>query len=1078
MTRRASALSAAASFSRRGKGTLFVECAFRVFGGLFRLWFAVTQGLAVAVLLISIGCGGGGSAAAGGGGNPPPSPSFSLSLSSSSLYISTVATGSITVNVTGSNGFDSSVSITVSNLPSGVTISPSSANILAGQSQQFTFSAATSTSASTSPVSVTGNSGTQSQQVALDLEVAAGTGKIALSRTRYVATNAVQPYTVLFDSANNRFFMSDPGSNQIFVLDGTTQKLIGSIVVPGAYGMDETPDHSILYAGTQIGDVYAIDPAKMVVTSRYIASHIGTKGYQAYVVQVMANGELALLGGQGGISDVDGYSSFAFWDPATNALQTGQEIGGCAGGGYIFTFAASGDRSLLVLENQNVSGMTASEICTVNPVTQLVNSIPITGSPVVPTPDGKSILVLVFGISAQIDVLDAQTLIQTATFQVGDFPSGTYMVVSPDSSTVYLAPELGGIACAFNISTGAQIGWIPDIYTEPIGTWITAIDNTGLVAGVNVEGIGFLDAAAMQTGPVGLPHLNGYVSPNTGPVSGGTEVNTYFPPSSDIAAVYFGQTPATAITSSSSQLYATTPLGSSGAVDVTLLMSDGGANYLPEAFSYGPSILEVTPNASTADGGGTGVIFGFGFGSITGNEQIPQGLQVSVGGQTVPITAFNPSGYSYGTAPTALESLSFTIPAGAAGTVSDISVTTPSGAATLNGGMQYFPAVQQVALSGTASLAQGIYDPTRKVYYFTDAAEIRVYSRSGNQWLTPIQVPAAPSGTTHRLWGMALSPNGSNLAVADMSAGMIYLINPDSPASVQSFVFNQAYVSGTPVPSTSTSPAAVAVSNAGEIYIASFTTGGTGFDAFFKLQPSSGQVTDYGLTDCAMAPLYKLAISSDNSLVFLNDGGIVGSVHTAGDQLTIAAAEPGGCDGDYDLTLSSGQATFEASSYLYDENLNGQSYLVLSDRDSSYISYVYGTQLSPDGTLLFQPSTNGIDVIDGRLGILLTRIALPVSLSQNYDALVADGEDNVLIAITGTSGSGIALVDLSSVVEPSPLPYATRPIVGRNAKASANDIAQRLPSRAEISGAHYVPKSRVPHVVNRFLVRPINHNAP
>jgi WD40 repeat protein len=502
-----------------------------------------------------------------------------------------------------------------------------------------------------------------------------------------------------------------------------------------------------------------------------------------------------------------------------------------------------------------------------------------------------------------------------------------------------------------------------------------------------------------------------------------------------------------------------------------VLTSDGGAEFLPQAFSYGPAIVEVTPNASTAEGGGTAVVFGFGFGSVTGNDQIPQGLQVTAGGQQVQIAAFNANGYSYGSAPTPLESLSFTIPPGTAGATSTISVTTQSGTATLSGGMQYLPAVQQVAVSGAASLAQGIYDPTRNVYYFTDASEIRVYSRSGNQWLTPIQVPAAPAGATHRLWGIALSPNGNNLAVADASAGMIYLLNPDSPGSVQSFVFNQAYVGGSPVPNNGaiTNPAGIVVSDSGMIYLAAFTVGGTGFDAFFKLDPSSAQVTDYRLMDCAMAPLYKLAVSSDNSLVFLNDGGIVASIHTASDELTVAGAEPGGCYGDYDLTLSSGQATVEASSYLYDENLNGESYLVLSDRDSSNISYVYGTQLSADGTLLFQPSTNGIDVYDGRLGILLTRIALPVALSQNYDALVADGEDNVLIAITGTSGSGIAVVDLASLVEPPALPYSHSVFMTGNERSTRNGGPSALRSSGMTLKTNKVPRLKVPHVTNGIL---------
>jgi hypothetical protein len=119
------------------------------------------------------------------------------------------------------------------------------------------------------------------------------------------------------------------------------------------------------------------------------------------------------------------------------------------------------------------------------------------------------------------------------------------------------------------------------------------------------------------------------------------------------------------------------------------------------------------------------------------------------------------------------------------------------------------------------------------------------------------------------------------------------------------------------------------------------------------------------------------AISADDSKLFFNQDGAVFSVDTTNDHLTFAVADPACCYGDYDLTLSSGQTTLEATSYLYDTNLNAASYLVLNDQEASYIAYVYGVQLSPDGMLLFQPSTDGFDVYDGQLGVLLSRIALP-----------------------------------------------------------------------------------------------------
>lgn len=171
--------------------------------------------------------------------------------------------------------------------------------------------------------------------------------------------------------------------------------------------------------------------------------------------------------------------------------------------------------------------------------------------------------------------------------------------------------------------------------------------------------------------------------------------------------------------------------------------------------------------------------------------------------------------------------------------------------------------------------------------------------------------------------------------------------------------------------------------------------------------------------------------------------------------------------GDYDLTLAPNQSTLEATSYLYDTNLNAESYLTVNDRESFNISYVYGAKLSADARLFFQPSTNGIDVYDGRLGTLRSRISLPFALSQNFDALVSDGQDNVLIAITGQTGNGIAILDLSSLAEPAPLAYSTP------TARFAIQMTSRLPEGNMHSPLATQFRAAIKHQTNR--VRPAIH---
>jgi hypothetical protein len=136
------------------------------------------------------------------------------------------------------------------------------------------------------------------------------------------------------------------------------------------------------------------------------------------------------------------------------------------------------------------------------------------------------------------------------------------------------------------------------------------------------------------------------------------------------------------------------------------------------------------------------------------------------------------------------------------------------------------------------------------------------------------------------------------------------------------------------------------------------------------------------------------------------------------------------------LALSGNQTRIAASSYFYDSALDAESYDALNDREILNTTYVYGAKFSPDGNLLFQPSTNGIDVLDGRLGTLRERVALPVALSANYDALVSNGKDNVLIAITG-NGDGIAVLDLTTIPQPPLWPFISNLEVGLNTFAGA-----------------------------------------
>jgi len=873
-------------------------------------------------------------------------------------------------------------------------------------------------------------------------------GPFTGGRTKYVRTDATTEYFqllndhwILYNPITNYFYVADPGSNHVIVLSASSRTEVGQISVPGAYTLDDTPDRATIYAATLLGDVYTIDPIGMRVTNHYIGSAIGPSGFPSETALVMADGRVALLGGIGGVG-LDGAGQIALWNPVDNSLASiacSSFIGNTGG------LSRTPDRMKLVL-----SSVDSGPFCIVDESTGQDNSFGPGGFPSANfriSPDGQYLAVPyntnTLAPNTYAQIYDLSTLALANQFVVsGETSTGSGFAFSADSKTLYVPNDW--IIYAYDVATGQQVGWLPNInvpatsggvgYGPFVNPNLQAADNTGLVVGPMEEGVGFIDTTVMRTGPIGTQFTSGYAVPGTGPTSGGTQVTISEPVTfGQLSGVYFGLQGSADISGVNGpntygnfgSVSAAVPPRSAGPTDIYVATSDGGMQFLPEGFSYGPTIIQITPNMSTGDGGGTGIIYGYGFGPVgagvggplpsadrrasSTNNGIPSPLQVTIGGNSVPVTGFAPYAYPSQSPPFPLQALAYTIPAGTSS--ADVIVTSSSGSASAKSGLTYLPATQQFSLPGS-SLVQGIYDATTDLYYFTDSNQIRVFSKILG-WQSPIIIPAA-----QRLWGIALSPDAKNLAVADAIVGAIYVLNPSSPTSVKTF----STLSGT----GNQTPCGVAISDSGMVYFVTVGQGIGGQRQFFKLDTKTATFTNYQIAGTGVngdANLRTL-IASDNSRVFFNDDGSVFYIDTATDHLVGASLDPVCCYGDYDLALSADQSTFVATSFLYDYNLHADSYYALNDREILNIGYVYGAKLSPDGALLFQPSSSGIDVLDGRLGNLLNRIALPVPLSENYDALVSDGTDNVLVAITGINGDGIAVVDLGSIQEPPPLPYA------------------------------------------------------
>jgi len=990
-----------------------------------------------------------------------------LEVQPASLKVPAGSTGSFQVQIIGTSNGTGTINVQVSAPPSGVTFSPASFT-LPGKGGTVPVFVEASSGATGGNITVTAAYGpyTQTGSIALTIGAAETITPVPLKTSdQMVRTDALTPYTsfpepnyLIYHTATNRFFSTDAYLNQLNVVDAATNTLKATLDIPGAFGIDQAPDGSVIYVGTMAGDIYVVDPVGLTVTKRYPSSGISPYGFVANAVYALANGQLLLEKYflVPGYSWVDGNGPLAMWNPANNNIVFFTTPGNINGQMPQEPSCLSGFENVILTNNRSrvllvpvLTSEGSSLLCSFDPVADTWNwSTQISG--------GSSSAFATFAISAdgstlaafdgyKIYNLDPATLNVKNSFAVPttqlvlEYP---VMFLSQDNSKVFITDPNGtDVLDVYNLATGAEIGWIPDLSLnspggyEQYSPFYQAVSSGGLAAGV-IEGggIGLLNTAAVQPLPIGSRFNQTQLDYPYGPAAGGTAVawlpDTVGVPAPPLGSVYFGANPATDLNNNgySGMLEAITPAGSPGPVDVRTFASDGGSQFLPLAFSYGPSALEAATSYATADGGGPASLFGFGFGPqlYTGGSLYvapPADLQVTVVGKSAPVTGFSPNPYGSGTyfntPPLPANSLLYTVPPGAAGTTASIAVANATGSATANTQLTYLPAVQQYSIDG--QLIDGVYDPKRNVYYFTDANQVRVFSLAENGWQASIPIPA-PKGAygPQRLFGIALSPDGSKLAITDPGAIAVYVLDPDQPASIQSYVYPQA---GLPM---TEEPAGVAVANNGMVYFTTFDLDGDGAIAFEVWNPSTGQISTPGNLQGGNYddPYDRVALSADGSRVYINIEGGLAYLDTVAAQLNYAPSNDQDIgQGSEELVLGANQTTLFAGGLILDSNLNTLGLQTLDVAESVDAEYVYGAAMSTDGSLAFQPGTQFIDILDGRTGSFRARVSLPVQLSPNFRALVSDGRDNVVVAITGATGNGIAVIDLNSLPEPQAVSY-------------------------------------------------------
>lgn len=1044
---------------------------------------------------------------------------LSIGVQPNPVNIPVGSTALLEVGVGGTPNGIGTISVKAGTPPAGVTVSPASFTTSGSGGEADVFLIAAN-GASAGSLTLTATFGPYTQTTKVNITIGAGVGgsQIPLSAPdQLVRRDALTPYTafpypnyLIYHAATNRFFSTDAYLNQLNVVDAQTRKLTSTIEIPGAFGLDQAPDGSVLYVGTMLGDLYVVDPVKLTILKRYPSSTISDFGFQANAVYALADGKLLLERYflVPGYSWVDGNGPLALWDPATDNITVFSNNSDgqiptkptCLDGFQNAILTNNRTRVLLAPVQTSEGG---SVLCSFDPEADTWNWSADLGTGALATfavsADGS---VLAAYNGSAIFSLDPATLTVKNSFAV---PTLQYLLTYPtmflsqDNSQVFLTANEGDMMYAYNLATGAQTGWIPQVNQPPQGSYTPAgplyqaMSSSGLEAGVlEGDGIGLLDTAAVHAMPVGSHFSLTQLDVPYGPTDGGTATgwlpDTVGVPPPPLGSIYFGTNPATDLDNNDIDgiLSAITPAGNPGPADVRVFATDGGSQYLPDGFSYGPWVLEAATNYATADGGGPASLYGFGFGPqayTMGNQpnSIPSDLQVTLGGIPARVTSFNSNPFSvtssyFSTVPMPSNALVYTVPQGAAGTTSKIQVSDASGTSQGVSTLTYLPATKQYPIQDI--LADGVYDAKRDVYYFTGANQVDVFSLADGAWLTPIPIPA-PKGAygPQRLYGIAISPDGSKLAIGDPGAIAIYILDPDSPGSVQSFPYASL---GGPYPQ-SFLPAGLAVTDSGDVYFASFNTDGDG-GGVYVLHSSTGTFAYVPLGGVTIGDTQvRVALSNDNSRVYSNVEGIAGYYDTVLKQSVFASGAANDIgQGSDETVLAANQTSLFFNGFMADSNLNPFGWQTLDTAELVDASYVYGAAFSADGSLFFQPGLQFIDVFDGRTGAFRARVSLPFQLSSNFRALVSNNRDSTLVAITG-DGNGIAVVDLNSLPEPQAVSYAlvapARPAL--HTVWPVPSAAAKLAASPTTSSAlaRFAPHPAIHHVRSTLLDSVIRHRA-
>jgi hypothetical protein len=939
--------------------------------------------------------------------------------------------------------------VTLAGLPAGISSNPASPfTITSGTDTSVNFGAAATAPTGSFTLSAQAVSGALSHSMSLTLAIQAS-AVAALPRTNFVRTDATPPADnpsgearhrrIVYDPTHKYVFVANAAMNRLEVISAADQSRVARISIPRVTSADLSADGSTVWAGTGLNEIVAVDSSVLQVKSRYERAGISPLPAKVFdrpvEVLSLATGQCFVRLRQSSSPE----ALLALWDPVSNAMTDLTPVAPALFQNGLGPMARTSDHSTVIVAANDSSGNVAvfapNGTVSIGPRSLGSGSI----SWVAANSSGSRFAaVFTSSGTTQLVLLDA------GLNEIGAYASADIegVVFSKDDNSLYVAESLAGSAVITALDGHAllPLGQVPGAAIQGLAAQIEDVDETQMLFGVSNRGVSFIDAANPITLSATAPTFAAAPAskPSEGPSSGGTLFTLTGQNFSPDSVIKIGtQLGINVSTSSPTAIQATSPASvSNGPVNITVYSSS--TNWLAiaaEAFSYGPKILRVLPDAGVNMGGDTVQIVGYGFGNDPGTVAVTIGGAAAIVQAVDNISAIVPTLGVDSTYPFPLERITLQTPPGTPGW-SDVTVKAPSGSATAARSFQYFVSAQSYSKPGFFRFLA--YDQSRQRIYLTNIDHVEVFDLQLGAFIAALEPPGGPPPNAG-LRGLSLTPDASQLLVADFGAQSVYVLDPDSGSGIATAVGG--------IPGLASSgPSRVAATSAQTVFVGLSAEGGSVGGCAACLSQMNLSVSP---------PVVQTAPQPEVSSLL---GAPLLQGNSAGDHVVFAFGDNSNAKlAKWDAS-SPGQFVVSSANVGVQDiasTVDGTAFAVRTAntteiRDSGlYVTgvptaaelnqvpgrvAVPGLAMHPTGALIYQPFLTGaagapnvrggVDISEARSGQLRMRIFLPQQFMTDVDALhgdflTIDENGQRLFAITSLDGSpqnaALTVVQLASV---------------------------------------------------------------